>query len=54
MMSVIRHTAPPAQIAEALRECAREGINEVQIVHSPNTVQGIEGFAPILESLDRG
>jgi len=42
------------EIAEALREFAREGIDEVQIVHSPNTVQGIEGFAPILEALDRG
>jgi alkanesulfonate monooxygenase SsuD/methylene tetrahydromethanopterin reductase-like flavin-dependent oxidoreductase (luciferase family) len=42
------------EIAEALRGFAREGITEVQIVHSPNTVQGIEGFGSILEALDRG
>ena len=42
------------EIAQALRGFAREGIDEVQIVHSPNTVHGIEGFAPILEALDRG
>ena len=41
------------EIAEALRGFAREGIDEVQIIHSPNTVQGIEGFAPVLEALDR-
>jgi alkanesulfonate monooxygenase SsuD/methylene tetrahydromethanopterin reductase-like flavin-dependent oxidoreductase (luciferase family) len=44
----------PEEIAEALRGFAREGIDEVQIIHSPNTVQGIEGFAPVLEALDRG
>ncbi len=44
----------PEEIAEALRGFAREGIDHVQIVHAPNTVAGIEGFAPVLEALDRG
>jgi hypothetical protein len=29
------------------------GILHVQIVHTPNTVPGIEGFGRILELLDR-
>ena len=41
-------------IAEALRGFAREGIGHIQIVHAPNSVAGIEAFAPILEYLDRG
>lgn len=44
----------PAVIADALRGFAREGISHVQIVHVPNTVAGIETFAPVLEQLDRG
>jgi alkanesulfonate monooxygenase SsuD/methylene tetrahydromethanopterin reductase-like flavin-dependent oxidoreductase (luciferase family) len=47
-------TGPPEAIAEALRGFAREGISHVQIVHAPNTVAGIAGFAPVLELLDRG
>jgi hypothetical protein len=44
----------PAAIADALRGFAREGIAEVQVVHAPNTVRGIEAFAPVLEELDKG
>ena len=47
-------SGPPEAIAEALRGFAREGIGHVQVVHAPNTVAGIEGFAPVLELLDRG
>lgn len=44
----------PEQIADALRGFAREGISHVQVIHAPNTVAGIEGFAPVLELLERG
>jgi alkanesulfonate monooxygenase SsuD/methylene tetrahydromethanopterin reductase-like flavin-dependent oxidoreductase (luciferase family) len=44
----------PEEIAGALRGFAREGIAEVQVVHAPNTVRGIEAFAPVLEALDGG
>jgi len=47
-------TGSPAAIADALRGFAREGISHIQVVHVPNTVAGIEAFAPILEQLDRG
>ncbi len=47
-------TGSPEQIAEALRGFAGEGIGHVQIIHAPNTVAGIEGFAPVLAALDRG
>jgi alkanesulfonate monooxygenase SsuD/methylene tetrahydromethanopterin reductase-like flavin-dependent oxidoreductase (luciferase family) len=47
-------TGSPMAIADALRGFAREGISHVQIVHAPNTVAGIEAFAPILEQFDRG
>jgi alkanesulfonate monooxygenase SsuD/methylene tetrahydromethanopterin reductase-like flavin-dependent oxidoreductase (luciferase family) len=41
------------EIAEALRGFAREGISNVQIIHAPGNIRGIEGFAPVLELLDR-
>jgi hypothetical protein len=44
----------PEEIAEALHGFAREGIAEVQVVHAPNSVQGIEAFAPVLAALDKG
>ena len=47
-------TGSPDEIAEALQGFAREGISHIQIVHAPGTVAGIEGFAPVLEALDRG
>ena len=39
------------QIAEQLRAFAHEGITEVQVSLSPNTLAGIEAFAPVLEML---
>ena len=47
-------TGSPEEIAEALRGFAREGISHVQVIHAPSNVHGIEGFAPVLEALDRG
>ena len=44
----------PAEMAEALRGFAREGIDHVQIVCAPNTAAGIAGFAPVLAALDAG
>ncbi len=44
----------PEEIAEALRGFAREGIDHVQIIHAPGNIRGIEGFASVLELLDRG
>lgn len=46
-------TGSPEVIAAALRGFAAEGIDHVQIINSPNTVTGIEGFAPVLAALDR-
>jgi alkanesulfonate monooxygenase SsuD/methylene tetrahydromethanopterin reductase-like flavin-dependent oxidoreductase (luciferase family) len=43
----------PEQIAETLVAFAREGISEVEIDLLPNTVAGVEAFAPVLELLDR-
>ena len=47
-------TGSPELIAEALRGFAREGISHVQVIHAPGNIHGIEGFAPVLEALDRG
>jgi alkanesulfonate monooxygenase SsuD/methylene tetrahydromethanopterin reductase-like flavin-dependent oxidoreductase (luciferase family) len=49
--------APPAsgtaeQLAESLRGFAREGITHAQIWLEPNSLAGIEAFAPVLERLD--
>ena len=44
----------PAQIAEALRAFAREGITHLQLVVDPITIASIEALAPVLEELDRG
>lgn len=46
-------TGPPAVLAAALRGFAREGISHVQISLRPNSLAGIEAFAPTLELLDR-
>ncbi|MDF3043298.1 MAG: class flavin-dependent oxidoreductase [Thermomicrobiales bacterium] len=43
----------PEEITDILLEFAREGISEIQLVLMPNTLEGIEAFAPILEMLDR-
>jgi alkanesulfonate monooxygenase SsuD/methylene tetrahydromethanopterin reductase-like flavin-dependent oxidoreductase (luciferase family) len=42
----------PDEIAETLRAFARAGIAHVQVLLDPNTVGGIEAFAPVLEILD--
>ncbi len=47
-------TGSAEEIAEALRGFAREGISHVQVIHAPSNVHGIEGFAPVLEHLDKG
>ena len=41
------------EMAAALRGFAAEGIAHVQLVLAPNSVAGIEAFAPVLEALDR-
>lgn len=43
----------PAEIAEALRSFAREGIAHVQLVLDPITLESIRAFAPVLAELDR-
>jgi alkanesulfonate monooxygenase SsuD/methylene tetrahydromethanopterin reductase-like flavin-dependent oxidoreductase (luciferase family) len=44
----------PEEIAATLCAFAREGITEMQLLLAPNTLAGIEAFAPVLELLDRG
>ncbi|MFN8591685.1 MAG: LLM class flavin-dependent oxidoreductase [Thermomicrobiales bacterium] len=46
-------TGAPDDLAAVLRGFAREGINDVQIVLNPNTLDAIERFVPTLEILDR-
>jgi probable F420-dependent oxidoreductase len=43
----------PESMADELRAYAREGIGHVQLVIDPITRSAIEGFAPVLASLDR-
>ncbi len=43
----------PAEIAEALRTLETEGIDHVQLCLAPPTVEGVEAFAPVLETLAR-
>jgi alkanesulfonate monooxygenase SsuD/methylene tetrahydromethanopterin reductase-like flavin-dependent oxidoreductase (luciferase family) len=44
----------PEEMAEELRAFARAGASHVQIWLDPNTVAGVEAFAPVLDLLDRG
>ncbi len=44
----------PVSLAESLRDFAREGIAEVQLVLDPITVDSIKAIAPTLTELDRG
>ena len=44
----------PEELAEGLRAYARAGFTHVQLWLEPSTYAGIEGFAPVLELLDRG
>jgi alkanesulfonate monooxygenase SsuD/methylene tetrahydromethanopterin reductase-like flavin-dependent oxidoreductase (luciferase family) len=46
-------TGTPEEITAALRGFAAEGIGHVQVVLAPCTPAGVEGFAPVLELLDR-
>ncbi len=43
----------PSEIAQRFREFAAAGMSHVQVILDPNTVSGIEQFAPVLELLDR-
>jgi alkanesulfonate monooxygenase SsuD/methylene tetrahydromethanopterin reductase-like flavin-dependent oxidoreductase (luciferase family) len=45
---------PSEAIAEELREYARAGVAEVQLVVDPITIESLEGLAPVLDLLDRG
>jgi hypothetical protein len=42
----------PGEIAEMLRGYAREGLSHVQVWLTPNTLAGLEWFAPVLDLLD--
>jgi alkanesulfonate monooxygenase SsuD/methylene tetrahydromethanopterin reductase-like flavin-dependent oxidoreductase (luciferase family) len=42
-----------AAIADSLRAHAAAGLSHVQVWLEPNTLAGIEAFAPVLEDLDR-
>jgi len=44
----------PDEIAEGLRAYARLGVDEVQLVVDPITIESVEALAPVLEQLDRG
>lgn len=41
------------EIASVLREYAAEGISRLHIWLDPNTVEGVEAFAPVLELRDQ-
>jgi alkanesulfonate monooxygenase SsuD/methylene tetrahydromethanopterin reductase-like flavin-dependent oxidoreductase (luciferase family) len=43
----------PEQLAELLQTFARDGVHQVQLWLEPNTMAGIDAFAPVLEILDR-
>jgi alkanesulfonate monooxygenase SsuD/methylene tetrahydromethanopterin reductase-like flavin-dependent oxidoreductase (luciferase family) len=45
---------PPGAIAETLREYARQGVDEVQLVLDPITARSLEALAPVLAALDSG
>ena len=47
-------TGTPQEIAEAIRTYARGGISHMQIWLVPNSLAGIEAFAPVLAELDKG
>jgi len=43
----------PAELAAALQEYAKLGIDELQIQLRPNNLEAVFAFAPILEALNR-
>jgi alkanesulfonate monooxygenase SsuD/methylene tetrahydromethanopterin reductase-like flavin-dependent oxidoreductase (luciferase family) len=47
-------TGSTAELADAMRQYAAEGISHVQLVLDPITVEAIEEFAPVLQELERG
>jgi alkanesulfonate monooxygenase SsuD/methylene tetrahydromethanopterin reductase-like flavin-dependent oxidoreductase (luciferase family) len=47
-------TGAPEQMAEELRAYADQGISHLQLWLEPNTLAGLEAFAPVLELLDKG
>jgi alkanesulfonate monooxygenase SsuD/methylene tetrahydromethanopterin reductase-like flavin-dependent oxidoreductase (luciferase family) len=47
-------TGSTAELADFLCRLADDGIAHVQLWIEPNTVAGIETFAPVLDLLDRG
>jgi probable F420-dependent oxidoreductase len=51
--SVLPLQGSAAEMADGLRAYAREGIGHVQLVLDPITRASIEGFAPVLDLLDR-
>ncbi|MEA2598415.1 MAG: hypothetical protein QOF01_4884 [Thermomicrobiales bacterium] len=53
-MSVPPLTGSPEELAASLRAYADAGVSHLQVWLEPNTVAGIEAFAPVLEALDRG
>jgi probable F420-dependent oxidoreductase len=53
-MSVELIRGSAEQLADELRAHADAGISHVQVWLEPATLAGIEAFAPVLESLDRG
>ncbi len=44
----------PEEIAERIRGFADEGIDHIQLYLHPNTLEGIDALAPVLEILDKG
>jgi alkanesulfonate monooxygenase SsuD/methylene tetrahydromethanopterin reductase-like flavin-dependent oxidoreductase (luciferase family) len=44
----------PEELAETVRDFAREGISHLPVLLNPNTEAGLEALAPALELLDRG
>ena len=47
-------SGPPDELAAPLRAYADAGITHLQIWLNPNSVAGIEAFAPVLQLLDQG
>jgi alkanesulfonate monooxygenase SsuD/methylene tetrahydromethanopterin reductase-like flavin-dependent oxidoreductase (luciferase family) len=46
-------TTGPDETADLFRMFAQAGVSHLQVIVSPNTMEGIEAFAPVLNALDR-
>ncbi len=44
----------PEEMAAEFRSLAAEGISHLVVSHTPNTMEGLEALAPVLEILDSG